>query len=164
MLTQMELRTNKVKIDDFISLKDKEFYEYYKKNRKKVSKGIERYTDWSRAVGRILVSIRNLLIESEGGVYVENLGYFAVFKTYRKTDKSRKDGTIDSLIKNYRYYPYFFGETGKNCFKNWFMAMTFAQDVLVKTKEQIEKGFKYKLHLSIIKGLIASNKETRTKC
>lgn len=148
-------------IDDFISLKDKEFYEYYKKNRKKVSKGVERYGDWTRAVARIMLSIRELIIKTEGGVYIENLGYFAVFRTHKKTSKKKKNGNISTFIKSYRYYPYFFGETGNKCFRGWFMAMTFNKKLIVALDEKINKGFKYKLYLTTIKSLISANKETR---
>lgn len=152
---------NSTIIDDFISLKDREFYGYYKKNRICISKGVERYADWTRAVARIMRSIGELIVTTEGGVYIENWGYFAIFKTYKKTDKKVKNLSITSYIKDYRYYPYFFGEVGRPCFKNWFMAMTFNKKLREKIKHKVGSGFKYKLFLTTIKSLIGANKETR---
>lgn len=152
---------NIIEIDDFISLKDREFYEYYKKNRKSVSKGVERYADWSRAVARLMLSIKDLMIETEGGVFVEKLGYFAIFKTYKKTDKKKKNGSLSTYIKDYRYYPYFFGEVSNPIFKGWFMSMMFTPETIKDIKEQLQKGFKYQLHLTTVKSLIKANKETR---
>lgn len=150
-------------ITDFISLKDREFYEYYKKNRKKVCTGIYQYNDFKKAVGSLMTSLSTLIKEKEGGVYIEKLGYFAVFKTPIKTKKvDLFDTSLKGLIRQHRWYPYFFGDIDNPAFKHWTMSKAFLPYLNSTIKVKIKKGKKYKLYYSVLKTLVSASKITRS--
>jgi hypothetical protein len=149
-------------ITDFISLKDREFYDYYKKNRKKTCKSIYQYNDFKKSVGSLMSSLRYLIQEKEGGVYIQNLGYFTVFKTPVKTKKVNIfDSSLKGLLKQYRWYPYFFGDMDNNTFIPWSMSKTFLPLLNSQIQSKIKKGKKYKLYYSTLKTLILASRETR---
>jgi hypothetical protein len=54
---------------------DRDMYDYYRKNRKKVAKEIDQYKLWVKAVNGILCCLKELVRESENGVYIEGFGY-----------------------------------------------------------------------------------------
>lgn len=149
-------------IIDSISLKDREFYNYYKKNRKKTAKGIYQFEHFEKAVGGLMLALHELIVESEGGVFIENLGYFAVFETLKKTVRyNMYDSSLKSFIPAKRYYPYFFGDVSNTTFKNWTMNKTFSYFLVLKVRNQIKAGKKYKLFYSAVKKLKKASLETR---
>lgn len=74
-----ELNTSK-------ELINREMYDYYRQNRKKVAKGIDQYKLWVKAMNGMLACLKHLICENENGVYIEGFGYFRAEKstTYRK--------------------------------------------------------------------------------
>lgn len=147
---------------DFISLRDREFYEYYKSNRTKISPGILKYARFSKIVGSMMLVLRKLIQEQEGGVFIEGLGYFAVFRTHKKTrKKSSFTNSIQSLLPQYRWYPVFFGDIGSPTFSQWTMSKAFMPQLNKEIKARIAKGKRYKLYYSALKGIAAASKETR---
>lgn len=149
-------------IIDFISLKDREFYDYYKKNRKSPSLGVYQFSQFEKVVGGLMMSLRKLILEKEGGVFIEGLGYFAVFRTHKKTRKKNSySNTLQSLLPQYRWYPVFFGDIGSPTFRHWTMSKAFVPELNRLIKERISKGKKYKLYYSLLKNIASASRETR---
>lgn len=84
--TQMEL-TNRKLNSHFLkeqSLTDRSSYEYYRQNRKAPSKTIDQYNYFVKAVEGVFNVIQDLIINSEEGVYVKDIGYFCAQKKRKK--------------------------------------------------------------------------------
>lgn len=93
------------------------FYQEYRKNRKKVSKKVCDEYKWGTCINTIFKSIEELLVEKEGGVVINDIGYFAYVMMPKKirhplTKKTR-----------FNYSPYFFGFGN---FKKWTMEGSFS--------------------------------------
>lgn len=79
----MELKDNDLLTyfnNDILNLTDRDAYEYYKKHRRKKSKGIDEYGKYKRLVGRVFKEIRKGLREDSEGVYINRIGYFCPVK------------------------------------------------------------------------------------
>lgn len=61
-------------------------YEHYRKNRKKVAKGINQYKLWIKALAGLIIVAKELMTENENGLYIEGFGYFY----FRKKNESRR--------------------------------------------------------------------------
>lgn len=66
---------------------DRELYEHYKKTRRKVANGANQYKLFVKCVSGLLMTIKELLIENENGVYLENFGYLSIDKKEAKYTK-----------------------------------------------------------------------------
>lgn len=87
---------------------NREFYDFYRANRKKISKSIDQYNYFVKAINGILEIVYNNILENENGVYLEGLGYFC-FLTRGKRRKKRKS-VFDKKVINDVKYLYFYPE------------------------------------------------------
>lgn len=93
---------------EFLDLQGREFYEFYKKKRKKPAPGINNFNNFKRALGGFFMKVRENVFEAENGVYLESLFYVAYTKQdwlkYRTEDilkpfkKSKKRQTDFKLL------------------------------------------------------------------
>lgn len=63
---------------------DRDMYDYYRDNRKKVAKGIDQYKLWVKAMNGFLETMKRMLIQNENGIYLEGFGYFYIEKKYQR--------------------------------------------------------------------------------
>ena len=61
------------------NLMGREFYEFYKKSRRKPSKTIDQYNYFEKAINGMIQELRVMLTETEHGIHLKGLGVF-----YRK--------------------------------------------------------------------------------
>ena len=123
------------------------------KVRKKDIKGIDSFIEYSNCTKSITKAISELMVEYEGGVFIEKMGYFAaMIIPWSKGMKLRIYG------KTIRYDPYFhtggyaytfqfFPNTSrKSIFRGMIMDRAFDADLKKKFSENIYKGFRPKLY------------------
>ena len=76
-------------------LVSREFYEYYRKNRIRVSKGLNKYQSFERYVRGMFEDIKKCIIKNRAGVYLRGIGYFGF--EIRETHYSKKDNFFSKL-------------------------------------------------------------------
>lgn len=153
---RIKVREKKLKKDPplqgGLSITGRRVYDFYRQNRKiKKGNAVNEFKYFVRAANAILKAIQELMIESEGGVYVKHLGYFAFFMSpYKKRkDKYRNYKTTNK----YPYYPVFFTDTGK-IGKQWTMDRAFWRETIKNPSiQEIRKGRRYLLNYTAIKQL-----------
>jgi len=128
------------------TLTDRKAYDFFKKNRKRKCKGINQYNLFVKAVSGIFYEIKRQLVNSEGGVYIEGVGYFCNILSKPKVRKIRSPKKLADFKKDHYYFPVFFPI---DRFKMWSMDYTFS----FHTEKAIRWNKRYKCHLSIIKSL-----------
>lgn len=120
-LESIENRKSYEPFGKFGELTTREAYDYYRKNRRYISKTVDQYNYFVKAVNGLFETLSAMIVESEGGVYIEGFGYFCVIK--RKNKRQRRAKSL--LLRKVRidsYYPYFFPE---GVFQEWTMDRTF---------------------------------------
>lgn len=111
------------------SLIDREVYDYYRENRRRQSKTIDQYNYFVKAVEGLFRVISEMIAQSEGGVYIEGLGYFCCIK---KVVKNRSESLTLRGRKKISYVPFFFPD---KAFEDWRMEGTFKFFLKNKIKE-----------------------------
>lgn len=103
---------NKDSFFNYTSLLDREVYDFYRENRYRAANGINDYNLYKKAVGGLFELLRKMVMESEGGVYIENLGYFCYIISNKKSRKRiteiKNIPLREKYKKKYTYFPYFF--------------------------------------------------------
>lgn len=133
---------NKNDLQDILDVRSKTIYEYYKANRKKTSPTLPKHESWATCANMLLKSIGNLLVEKEGGVMVNDVGYFAYIMIPKKT----RTGFIKK--SKFIYKPYFFGFGD---FKDWTLQDTFIFNI--KNPNRINQEKKRELHYTLFNNL-----------
>lgn len=143
----MESKDSREYFMKYLDLTTREAYDYYRKNRKKPSETIDQYNYFVKAVKGIFWVIKELMLESEGGIYIDGLGYFCNLQNGdRMVDINRMYKTV-SLVNRYqrkkRYLPYF--QPYSN-FEGWTMDGTFSKELRRKLNN---RKHQYKVHFDI---------------
>ena len=130
-----------------VDLTDRVVYDFYRQNRREVAKGINQYNYFSKAVEGLLFVLQGMIAESEGGVYIEGLGYFACVKNKSKRKLSNPKSLLDRGKKYQPYFPYFFPD---NELSDWTMSETF----VLKLRNRIGSNkIQRKLHFDLCQSI-----------
>lgn len=135
------------------SLFTREAYDYYRQYRHHCVKGIDQYNYYLKSIEGIFRIIEQMMIESEGGIYIEGLGYFCFLKSKNKF-KLRGNIKVNKYIKKrekHKYYPYLFLESP---FEGWTMSGTF------KTAICAPSGENKKLHFDLCESYTQAKKQS----
>ena len=76
-----------MEVIDKKNLVDREMYDYYRANRRKVAKGIDQYKLWVKAVHGLMIVLKELVAENENGVYLEGFGYLHIDSSKKMTKR-----------------------------------------------------------------------------
>lgn len=126
------------------SLLSREAYDFYRAKRKKTAKGIDEYNLYKKAISGLFNVVGNMMVESEGGVYIEGFGYLCNI-AYPNKWKDGKGKSLFQKIKKYQYYfPYFYPDVE---LKGWTMSDSFESKLERKLNAQ---DIKYKLHFDLV--------------
>src|SRR5690349_19131523 len=90
------------------NLVDREFYDFYRENRKQCAPAIDQYNYFERAVGGILKCLKKLTVETNGGVDIKDFGYFCHIRTRGKYKNLSEKNPLKKHIKQYSYYLWFY--------------------------------------------------------
>lgn len=140
----------------FIKYQDissRESYEYYKKNRKSVAKGINQYNLFRKRVEGLFNLIANKLTETEHGICIRDLGYFCILRTEHKVKKDvpiYHKSILRSKRRDYNYKPIWFQDVMYN---GWYMHNSFAPSVY---KRISYSSLEYKIHKILCEGMIVA--------
>jgi hypothetical protein len=120
--------------------------------------------DLERITAAVFRRMQHYLTEKNGGVMINNFGYFGVFRSYnnlkykigpKKTDfifKPENNGLRLRII----YFPY----KRDPLLKFWSMDFSFSQVIYKKVKENLLKGKKYKNYLFSLRKLLGDSIES----
>jgi len=84
-------------------LVNREFYDFYRENRKKCAKGINQYMLFDKAVKGLLMEFKKMITTTDTGVHIKDIGYFCNVKANRKKRKYKEK---NPLLKFKKYYLY----------------------------------------------------------
>lgn len=78
---------------------NRDMYDYYRANRKKVAKEIDQYKLWVKAMNGLLIVLKRMVCENENGVYIQGFGYIRA----EKNSKFKKRISILKKEERNRY-------------------------------------------------------------
>lgn len=134
------------------SLISREAYYFYRQNRKKVAVGINDYNLYKKAISGLFNMIGDILTESEGGVYLEGLGYLCMVAYPKEYKSSGKKVSLFQRVKTYQYYfPYLFTDIELD---GWSMSDSFQTKL---ERKMNSKDIKYKLHFDLVDTIRIAN-------
>ncbi len=143
-----ELKDN---FTNYQTLTSREAYDFYREKRKKVAPGINEYNLYKKAVEGLFIVVKDMMVESEGGVYIDGLGYFCNI-AYPNKWKDGKGKSLFQKIKKYQYYfPYFVPDVE---LKGWTISDAFEEKLERKLNAQ---DIKYKLHFDLVDTIRIAN-------
>lgn len=129
-----------------VSLESREAYNFYKEKRKRAVKGINEYNLYRKAISGLFTVVKDMMVESQGGVYLEGLGYFCnvAYPTEWKGGNIKSKSLFQKLRKYQYYFPHFVPDVE---FKDWTMSDSFEEKLKRKLNSQ---EIKYKLHFDLV--------------
>ena len=134
-----------------LSIDSREAYEFYRQKRKRTAEGINEYNLYKKAVSGLFNVIYNMMVESEGGVYIDGIGYFCNI-AYPNMWKDGKGKSLFQKIKKYQYYfPYFVPDVE---LKGWTLSDAFEEKLERKLNAQ---SIEYKLHFDLVDTIRIAN-------
>lgn len=89
------------KFPEVHELMSRDFYDYYRKNRKKTAPAINQYNYFVKAINGLFQEFKTAIIETNGGVDIKGLGYFC---KVREKDKMRNTFEKNPLKKFKKYH------------------------------------------------------------
>ena len=98
----------------------REFYDFYRKHRRKVAKGIDQYKLFEKAIAGLTTAIRNTAEQTEGGVDIKGFAYFCHIKDENKRVNPTEKSFFKRRIKKYYYHYWFFPE---EWLKGWYIEL-----------------------------------------
>ncbi len=131
---------------NFQSLTSREAYDFYRERRNKCVAGINEYNLYKKAIEGLFIVLKDMMVESEGGVYIEGLGYLCMV-AYPKEYKSNntKGKSLFQKLRKYQYYfPYFIPDVE---LRGWTLSDAFEDKLIRKANAQ---DIRYKLHFDIV--------------
>lgn len=133
------------------------FTAYYRK--RKFSKYEKASADeFSKICSAILKEIATQIIESRGGVFIKNFGYFFVWRTQRRAPSKHFVGDLYNYHTNhYMYKPVFVPAAGPTNMKFWSMDNKFSRYVKQGIAKKLRGGFKYRGYIYTIGKLLNLN-------
>lgn len=139
---------------DYKDLSSREAYEYYRNNRKYVSKTIDQYNYFKKAVEGLTRLIKDCFLENEEGVCIRDLGYLGMVRTIEEVRV--KNPSTTSILKKYNkrhmYKPVLFPDI---MYENWHMEFAFSQNIQDGLRRD-KKNKEYKLRKTLCDSIIVS--------
>jgi len=141
-----------------LDLSDRIVYDYYREHRHKCVKGLNQYDLFKKAVDGIFCLISQMIVDSEGGVYIEGLGYFCNIKKEKKAKiMNRTLSRIQKAKKIDKYKPHFFPDKE---LEDWTMERMFS----FRLTANIQRNNKpRKLHFDICESVRIAEEYARKK-
>lgn len=145
-----ELQNN---FPNYETLTSRKAYDFYRKNRKRCPSGINEYNLYKKAISGIFNIIGTMMVESEGGVYIEGFGYLCMiaYPNEWKDRNTRGKSLFQRLKKHQYYFPYFIPDVE---LKGWTLSEAFEDKLIRKAHAQ---DIKYKLHFDIVNTIRIAN-------
>jgi hypothetical protein len=143
------------------------YYTFYRERKKKarLSKKywVKDRAELFRITDKICEVVSRELINRQGGVAMENWGYFCnwmparkqFFNVYRKGKQAKM--MVNFHTGGHVYLPQLFCSMLKgNPFRGWSMDRGFSRDYKKKLSDKLKQGKKYKMYYSIAKRILSN--------
>lgn len=141
----------KIKTPITLKVTNRDFYNLYKKERRTTAREIDQYKLFVKAVNGLLITMRDIIEESEGGLYIQGLGYFCHKKTDTKVRARGHTSFFKRQKKEYNYILTFFSD---NQLKDWHITYN-------KYISKREKRDTYYIHFDLIESYYIAKKFAR---
>jgi hypothetical protein len=123
-----------------LQLINRDFYNLYRERRRTTAREIDQYKLFEKAVNGLLITMRNIIEESEGGLYIQGIGYFC----HKKSDtKSKATGSVSFFKRQNKKYKYSLTFFPDKQLKDWHITYN-------KVVSKKEKRDKYYIHFDLI--------------
>lgn len=119
---------------------NRDFYNLYKEKRRKTAREIDQYKLFVKAVNGLILTMKDIIEESEGGLYIQGIGYFCHKKS--KT-KQKLRGVATFFKKQKRKYKYTLTFFPDKQLTDWYI--TYNPTLYVRDKRD-----RYYIHFSLI--------------
>lgn len=136
-------------IKDFLEkekLINRDFYEFYRNHRKKVAKEIDQYNYFVKAVGGILLMVREQAYKREFGVYIENFGHFCFIRGKKAKKNPFEKNPLKKSKKSFIWQHWFIPESEE--LKDWYY----------NTEYHINKPNKHTIDLDAVRLFLEVNR------
>lgn len=135
---------------------DQRAWSHYRGYRKTIDEQLENRSTYAKTVREIFNSIAELMLEYEGGVFLEEYGYFygsiIPWKNEGFKDKFHPDPLYHT--KGYQYTLQLNSNlTSKSCIGGMVMDRTFTQKLSKKFYRSLYAGFRPKLNFTMLESL-----------
>lgn len=138
---------------------DRTAFKHYRENSNfRKIENTRTLSDYSKIVTAFYTEIGNAMVESEGGVFIKNLGYFSNIvhpkKQVVKVPYTKKV-FANFKTKNYLYLPTYFGfAKGRILLNFWAMDRTFSRKkIRARVHKALVSGVKYKTYIATLSSL-----------
>jgi hypothetical protein len=116
----MEYKETDKHIKEHILL-DREFYDFYRQNRKKPVVAINQYNYFVKAINGISKTLRDMVNATNGGVDIRGFGYFSNVRSRRKRKNMFETNPMKKHLRHYHFGLFFYPEEPYRC---WDLKMT----------------------------------------
>ncbi len=148
-----ELKNN---FPDCQSLVSREAYNFYREKRRRVAPGINDYNLYKKAIEGLFTVVKDMMVESEGGVYIDGFGYLCMVAYPNEWKTASRKGSLFQRLKKYQYYfPYLIPDVE---LKEWTMSDAFEDKLERKANAQ---DIKYKLHFDLVETMRVAHDYTK---
>lgn len=131
-----------------MQLINREFYNLYRERRRSVAREIDQYKLFVKAVNGLLLTMRDIIEQSEGGLYIQGLGYFCHEKSKKKIKGRGNTPFLKRVKKEYKYHLTFFPDKK---LEGWYVK--YNVDNFKKSKKE-----KYYIHFDLIESYYEARK------
>ncbi len=100
-------------------LMSREFYDFYRKERRHMALAIDQYNYFVKAVNGILELIVKTSVHTKGGVHIKGFGYFCHVRTKEKRRNKTEKNPLKKFQKKYHYVPHFIPDDAN--LKEWYV-------------------------------------------
>lgn len=135
------------------SMSSRALYRYYKNHPstlrlRGIKDNINEFKYFRRVVNAIYAKIAEKMLDKEGGVVVEGLGYFAHWRTPKGiVTQNEYDDYVNKFTDGAFYVSYLFNDIYyKKTYKGWRMDKAFVPTVKIRRYVRLLKGYKYKCY------------------
>ena len=135
-------------------------YMKYAASKRTLKKDRAKKEELREIMPRIFELIGESMIDSKGGVFIRNFGYFFIFKSKRQDPIPiiRTGKPVEYAYQYhtdlYRYHPTFLGDNGVSDLKYWTMDYNFTSKVRKQVNKRLREGFKYRSYLYTMRKLL----------
>lgn len=109
-----ELRIN----EPFEQLINREAYEYFKKNKRKVSRNLDEWKKWHSIIKGLFFAAECIAKQTNQGIYIKGIGYFAFVRLFTK--KGKRKTMLTRGLPRHVYLRKFYPDSP--ALKNWMLS------------------------------------------
>jgi hypothetical protein len=129
-----------------------QLFTFYRKRVRSKTRRIVGRKNYTKVAKEILSTIQKNIIEKEGGVMINNFGYFFVFRIPAKQISviPGKNGEEDTVVSNYDFVRYTISFQPIRKFQEWHMTGIKHYKLRKGVSKKLKSGFYYKNYLSTL--------------